>query len=236
MRRLARFALTLLMATGIQGLAARAGSEPGGPPRDPNPSSPFAAGQWLVGTTVGYAWPFQLYDGTSDVEDSEFVAILPRAGLGLTDPLGGDSWYRGNVELGMEGHFLIQTQPHSGSAYGAAFLGRYNLLALEAHGVVPFVELGAGLVSLDFDLQRRADGANFILEGGAGLHWFIWRRTALTAQWRYHHISNGRIEDPNVGVDSGLALVGFTVALGPAPGELRDESASRAATNPRHSQ
>lgn len=213
MHRPTRIALVLLMATGIQAFAARAWAEAAEPARDALPSSPFAAGRWLVGASAGYAWPFALYDGTSDVEDSAFVAILPRAALSLTDPLAGRSWIRGNLELGMEGHFLIQTQPHSGSAYGFALLGRYNLLALESRGIVPFVELGVGIVDLDFGLERRADGANFIIEGGAGLHWFAWERTALTIQWRYHHISNGRIEDPNVGVDSGLALVGFTVAL-----------------------
>ena len=170
----------------------------------------FGEGCWSAGFHAGYAIPFHFDDANIQVEDSTFAALFPRVAVGLTD-LQGDGSLRGNIELGLEGHFLIQTQPHSGSAWGASLLLRYNFLAHDRF--VPFLEIGGGLIDLDFDLDSRADGINFALQGSVGVHWLVWERAAITAQWRYHHISNGRINEPNVSVDSSLFLIGTTFFL-----------------------
>ena len=180
---------------------------------DPVDASPFGEGRWLASFHAGYALPFQFDDANTGVEDSEFVALIPRASLGLTDPFGGDRWYRGNLELGLEGHFLIQTRPHAGSFAGGTLLARYNWLAAEQRHVVPFLEVGIGIGHLDFGLPSRADGFNFALQSVAGVHWFVWERAAITVQWRFHHLSNGKIREPNVAIDSSLFLIGTTFAL-----------------------
>ena len=115
------------------------------------------------------------------------------------------------VELALEGHFLFQTTPHSGTAWGASLLVRYNFLANDRF--VPFIEIGGGIIDLDFGLDSRADGFNFVLQSSLGVHWLVWDRAAVTAQWRYHHISNGRITEPNVSIDSSLFLIGMTFFL-----------------------
>ena len=171
----------------------------------------FGEGCWSLGLHAGYAIPYHFDDANTQVEDSAFVALIPRAAMGLTDSLSGSGWYRGNIELGFEGHFLIQTTPHSGSAWGASLLLRYNFLANDRF--VPFLEIGGGLIHLDFGLDSRADGFNFALQSSVGLHWLAWDRTAITAQWRYHHISNGLVDEPNVSVDSSLFLIGTTFFL-----------------------
>ena len=170
----------------------------------------FGEGCWSVGFSAGYAIPFQFDDANTQVEDSAFVALLPRGAVGLTDSFGG-GWYRGNIELGLEGHFLVQTTPHSGTAWGASLLVRYNFLANDRF--VPFIEIGGGIIDLDFRLDSRADGFNFAIQGSLGAHWLVGDRAAVTAQWRYHHISNGRITEPNVSVDSSLFLIGTTFFL-----------------------
>lgn len=171
----------------------------------------FGEGCWSLGLNGGYAIPFKFDDADTQVEESAFAALIPRGAVGLTDPFFGDAWYRGNIELGFEGHFLFQTTPHSGTAWGASLLLRYNFLAKER--IVPFVEIGGSVIDLDFDLDSRADGFNFALQGGIGVHWFQWERAAITAQWRYHHISNGRVNEPNVSIDSSLFLIGTTFFL-----------------------
>ena len=171
----------------------------------------FGEGCWSVGFHAGYAIPFRFDDANTQVEDSAFVALLPRGAVGLTDKLVGDAWYSGNIELGLEGHFLIQTTPHSGSAWGASLLLRYNFLANDRF--VPFLEFGGSLIDLDFGLDSRADGFNFALQGSVGLQWLVWNRAGITMQWRYHHISNGRVAEPNVSVDSSLFLIGTTFFL-----------------------
>ena len=99
----------------------------------------------------------------------------------------------------------------SGFAWGASLLIRYNFLANDRF--VPFLEVGGGLIDLDFGLDSRADGFNFALQGGIGVHWLLWKRASITGQWRYHHISNGRINEPNVSTDNSLILIGLTFFL-----------------------
>jgi len=171
----------------------------------------FGEGCFNLGFHAGYGIPFHFDDANTQVEDSAFVALFPRGAVGLTDPLLGDHWFRGNIELGLEGHFLIQTTPHSGSAWGVSLLLRYNFLAKDRF--VPFLEVGGGLIDLDFGLGSRADGFNFALQGSVGVQWLVWKRTAITAQWRYHHISNGRVNEPNVSTDHSLFLIGTTFFL-----------------------
>ena len=55
------------------------------------------------------------------------------------------------------------------------------------------VEVGVGITHLDFDLADQRDGFNFLLQGGAGAHWFILKRIALTAGWRFLHISTDEV-------------------------------------------
>jgi hypothetical protein len=66
---------------------------------------------------------------------------------------------------------------------------------------------------LDADLARQSDGLNFILQSGVGLHYFISQRTALTGEWRFHHISNASIHDKNAGINSSLFMLGVTFFL-----------------------
>jgi len=172
----------------------------------------FGEGCFNLGFHAGYGIPFHFDDANTQVEDSFIVALIPRGAVGLTGPPSGDQWFRGNLELGLEGHFLIQTEPHSGWAWGASLLLRYNFLANDRF--VPFVEVGGGLIDLDFDMDPpRADGVNFVLQGSVGVHWLVSKRTAITAQWRYHHISNGRVNEPNVSLDHSLFLIGTTFFL-----------------------
>lgn len=65
---------------------------------------------------------------------------------------------------------------------------RYNLL--QSGRVVPFIEAGAGILGTALDLKGQSDGFNFSVQGGAGLHFFVLPRVALTKEARLHHISN----------------------------------------------
>ena len=217
-----------LCATAALALAQVAAANADGTTLPEAMGSPFDSGRWMAGFHAGYAFPFAIDPSKTDVTESEFVALVPRLSVGITDPFGGDRWYRGNLEMGFEGHFLIQTQPHSGYFAGGSLLARLNALAFERRRFVPFFEIGLGIGHLEFDLERRADGFNFVLQSAVGTHWFFSPRAAVTAQFRYHHISNAEIQEPNVAIDSGLVLLGITVPLEGRRTRRDDEGLSRA--------
>jgi opacity protein-like surface antigen len=179
------------------------------PPDAGDPQLRFARGaqEWALTAGHGFGLSVAGSDG-SELEDLEFVALVPRLGIGLTDPLGEASWWRGNLELLIEGALLFEHVPNRGFAGGGGLGLRYNFLGLER--VVPFVEGGAGILGLDFDLDHQSDGLNFGLQLGAGLHYGLSRRTALTMEWLFHHISNAGIHEHNDGINDALLLIGVS--------------------------
>ncbi|MFQ5658439.1 MAG: acyloxyacyl hydrolase [Candidatus Methylomirabilales bacterium] len=207
--------LLLAMALGIllhpgQGWAAGDGS---GSSKQKNAAAParlFGSGKQEIALAAGYA--FDISGGTeSEIEDIQYAFLAPRWGIGITDPLGGNAWYRGNVELLGEGQFFFETEPTGGFAGGIAVLFRYNFLP--DGKFIPFVEAGAGILGLDFDVAGQRDGFNFSPQGGLGFHYFVSERTALTGEWRFLHISNAGTRDPNDGINSSLFLLGVSFFL-----------------------
>ncbi|HEX6176525.1 MAG TPA: acyloxyacyl hydrolase [Candidatus Binatia bacterium] len=189
-----------------EAVAANAADQPG------TYDSAFGYGKQSLGISGGYGLALPV-GGTDapELEDIEFVYVTPRWGVGITDPLGGSSWYRGNFELLLEGTFLYMLEPKSGIAGGIAPGLRYNFLT--GTRVIPFLQAGVGFIALDADLTRQSDGLNFILQTGLGLHYFITQRSALTGEWRFHHISNASIHDKNAGINSSLFMLGLTFFL-----------------------
>jgi lipid A 3-O-deacylase len=186
--------------------AADAPDQPGGY------DSAFGFGKQSLGISVGHGLALPV-GGTDapQLEDIQFVYVTPRWGVGISDPVGGRSWYRGNFELLLEGTFLYIFEPKRGIAGGIAPTLRYNFLT--GSRIIPFLQAGIGFIALDADLRRQADGLNFILQSGLGLHYFISQRTALTGEWRFHHISNASIHDRNAGINSSLFMLGVTFFL-----------------------
>jgi hypothetical protein len=175
-------------------------------------ASLFASGRQSVAIIGGYghALPIGATDSRG-LRDLELLYLAPRWGIGLSDPLGGNRWYRGNFELVLEASFLYSFEPKDGIAGGFTPLIRYNFLAGDHW--VPFVQIGAGLLALDFDLRNQSDGFNFSLHAGLGVHYFLSERTALTGELRLHHISNTGIHERNDGINTGLIHFGLTFFL-----------------------
>ncbi len=164
---------------------------------------------WLAGYGVGFRVGSRRDRRISrELSDVNPVNIVPRLGLGITDPIAGDAWWSGNVEILIEGAFLINTGPTSGFAGGAGTTLRYNFLRNER--LIPFIDLNFGILGVDFDLERQADGFNFNVGTGAGTHWFVTGRTALTLEARWQHISNAGTQKENDGINDALFLVGLT--------------------------
>lgn len=60
----------------------------------------LAAGKWNLGLQGGYASGFSLgVSGNGDGRLTEYVALFPRVGYGLSAVKGENSWYRGSWEL-----------------------------------------------------------------------------------------------------------------------------------------
>jgi hypothetical protein len=198
--------ILLAISLSLFGVSGRATAQ-AGPAEDA-----FGYGKHEIGLASGYGLGWDAFESQgTELADVEPVPVLPRWGVGISDPLGGDSWYRGNVSLTLEGSFLFNREPRDGFAAGGTLSFRYNFLG--AGALVPYAEFGVGMTHLDFDLAGQRDGFNFLLQLGVGAHWLLRERAALTAGWRFLHISNAGLWQPNLGINASLFLIGPTFFL-----------------------
>ncbi len=189
-------------------LAQRASSQETG--SDPA-SARFGRGKKHAAVSLGYGLGFRTGSKADrrmsrELGDVSLVEVIPRFGIGITDPWFGDAWYRGNFELLFEGVLAFNADPRFGVAVGGGSTLRYNFLS--GRRVVPFIDGNFGVAYLDFDLNGQRDGFNLNVGGGGGLHWFHSDRVTITPEVRYQHFSNAGLRSPNHGINDVLFLIG----------------------------
>lgn len=173
-------------------------------------SGHFGYGKLYSGLQGGWGKAFSLGSvaGDGDGRKAEYVAILPQLGIGLTNVVGEKSWFRGNLDAVFQGEFLAAYEPNSGYSAGLSLLLRYNFLYSDQWA--PYVELGGGVGTLDFDLRDQSDGLVFYPQAGFGVHYFFTDRMSVDLGWRFHHMSNANTKLPNNSINASLVLFGFS--------------------------
>lgn len=163
------------------------------------------AGLQDIGLILGYGKAHAIF-GTQD-DRRQYVILNPRWGIFLTDVVGKVP-YKGTLEFLLEPIAMFQFEPKKRYAVGLSALFRYNFWT--GSKVTPFFDAGAGIIQTDFGLPEQGSNFNFQPQAGAGLHILLNRGTALTFQYRFHHISNASTADPNSGINSSLFLAGIS--------------------------
>lgn len=170
----------------------------------------FGRGEQYIGLSLGAGVAFSMgFMGDGDGRNADFFDLRPRYGVGVTDVLGEDSWYRGNLDFMLEGEFLFDFD--GGTYQGAALMFRYNFL--REGRLIPFVEAGSGMGNLDFGLNDQDDGFSFTPQGGVGFHYFVGERISLDSAVRFHHVSNAGTHHPNNSINDIKFTAGFSYFL-----------------------
>lgn len=176
-------------------------------------TSHFKNGSRHIGVLAGYGVGFRMgskadRESSRELAGVRLVEFIPRIGFGMTDRLGGDAWYGGNLETIFEGALFHNAAQNGGYGVGLGTTLRYNFIF--SNQIVPFVDANFGVMSLDLDLERQSDGFNFNVGFGGGAHWFVSDNLAITTEVRWQHISNAKTKLPNDGINAGLFLLGFS--------------------------
>lgn len=137
-------------------------------------------------------------------EDIQFLFLSPWWGKVLK------KWDRGgSLEFIAEG-FLSYTRQESKDRYAV------GITPLLAHNfknfgkVVPFLELGAGILYTDLDPERFGSQFNFTPQAGGGIRYELGPDRFLKLSYRYHHISNADLDEENRGIDSNFFSIGLS--------------------------
>lgn len=162
-------------------------------------------GKWLqeVGVFSGYI--------TGDLKEKEDLRIVPlgmRFGFDLkpfTKKFGFNP--KGMLEMIYEPFINHIIAPKSNVELGLAFLFRYSYPLTGK--LYPYIEAGSGLHYMTLQTREQSTQFNFIDQGGGGITYFLKKNLALDIGYRFRHISNAGIKEPNGGINANVYTVGL---------------------------
>lgn len=166
----------------------------------------FRFGATEVTLSAGYSFSHTTVGQNLDTVDG--FHLIPHFGIFLTDAHG-PGWGKGNLELLAERTLLyLDGDKESATLTGLSALGRWVFDA--SSRVKPYVEAGVGVLGGETKFRQTDCDVNFILQGGVGALVFLTPRAAITAGYRFHHVSNADACDQNLGLNSSLFILGVS--------------------------
>ena len=158
---------------------------------------------------LGGFWKGSDIFGNAPSSNRRAIYILPQLGQVLTDEIG-SGVVAGNVELLLEPMAAHYYEPFSASAFGGSLVLKYNFLSFGRW--MPFWDGGAGMLWTDLAprIPEQSTQFNFILQTGPGVSYFVSENWAITAGFRFHHISNSGIGERNIGLNAWLFNLGVS--------------------------
>ena len=101
------------------------------------------------------------------------------------------------------------SRPNNNIEIGNNIAIKFGLLP-ETSKFQPYIKAGAGIIYLTQHILGQSTEFNFNEYAGFGCHCFISENTALTAEYRFRHVSNASIAHPNSGMNTQFALLGVS--------------------------
>ena len=147
--------------------------------------------------------------GATRTQVQTFDTIL-RYGRFLSGEIGRGAWYQGRHELFMELPLHLVVDPRDRIMTGAYLLGSWKFTSMSSEGLYPYAFAGGGILYNDLGLATQGTRLNFSYQGGIGLQKMLVPDTALTAECRYHHVSNAGTAEPNEPLNSSKFLIGIS--------------------------
>jgi len=165
----------------------------------------FAKGTKIVTASIGGGVNM---DAPFEATDVSFLNGSARFGYLPLDPLG-PGMLRGSLEVALEPFVQFYLEPSRVSQEGLKAVGRYHFITVAP--IVPYLELAAGVMHSGLKIDEIRSTHAFSLEAGAGMSYLLTPTLALTAGYRFQHISNADTASPNTGINSNTGLIGLSV-------------------------
>jgi lipid A 3-O-deacylase len=170
--------------------------------------SAFAAASSEYSFLLGYGITHRGFGKTrTQVQTVDFVG---RYGYFLSDEcLTG--WYRGQFEHVVELPLHLAVDPITRIMTGGNLLAKWNFTGVKDRRLLPYIFAGGGVLFVDLGLPTMGSRLDFSYGAGTGLQYLIRKGLAVSAEYRYHHISNAGTAEPNEPLNSSKILFGISV-------------------------
>lgn len=171
-----------------------------------DPAEEFSRGTKIIGLQFGGGVQNNV-ENHGRISGISFVNVEPRFSLLPLDPIG-DGFFKGSLETGLEPFFQQYLTPAKVTAEGMKATLRYHFLS--ASPIFPYAEVTAGVGGTNLRVLEIRSTFMFVLEGGAGVSYFVADGVALNLGYRFQHISNGNTSRPNRGFNSDSGVLGVS--------------------------
>jgi len=169
---------------------------------------PFAAGSSEYSFLLGYGITHRGFGATrTQVQTVDFIG---RYGYFLSDELG-RGWYRGQFEHVLELPLHLVVDPKTRIMTGGNLLAKWNFTGLAEDHLIPYIFAGGGVLYVDLGLPTMGSRLDFSYGGGTGIQYLFRKDLAVSAEYRYHHISNAGTAEPNEPLNSSKVLFGISL-------------------------
>jgi len=101
------------------------------------------------------------------------------------------------------------SNPKGNLEVGNNFLIKIGLLP-ETSRIQPYFKGGAGFLYMSQHTLEQGTQFNFNEYAGFGIHFFLNKSLAFTMEYRYRHLSNAGIKQPNHGINSNFGILGLS--------------------------
>lgn len=164
----------------------------------------YANGQWNCEFDVMRAWGTQQFGG---LQSHDMVLGGIQVGRVVTDLVGREHFYQGNLEA--FGLLFGGSQDNPNTAYlGGGNLGlRYHFQT--GTSVLPYFNGSLGMLGTDIGMPDLSGKFQFNEQVGGGIHWMFLPHWGLNLEYRFLHISNAGIKEPNRGINTHMVVLGM---------------------------
>jgi opacity protein-like surface antigen len=171
-------------------------------------------GRWTFGFQLAYGLQNAVPRNISHIN-----MLIAQPQLGLI------AWDSPHARLPVK-RFEILSEGILGSAFhpGGRLLGHTLLLRFDFQAVrhvVPYFDAGIGALNTTVAIRapELTGQTQFLSQGGVGIQYFFRPQRALVLEYRYFHMSNAGLQEPNHGINGNMLSIGFRWLLRPnAPG------------------
>lgn len=152
---------------------------------------------------VGYG------NGNLSEGDYEHVALIWHLGFDLKRLFTRLQEHSGVLSLALEPKINPVFNPDTDVEVGISFGLKYRYPISETWSVYVLGSVGPHLITVQ--TKDQANGLVFFDTVGAGFAFFLTKQAAINLEYRFRHVSNAGIKEPNGGIDSHIVAIGYSL-------------------------
>ena len=159
-----------------------------------------------IGISAGPVFPLRLTSAQSSKLFGEQATVS--WAMTISEPMG-KGIFDGALSLGAEAVLFRTRQPSE--SYNVGAMPRLRYVFGSRGKIRPYLEGGGGgIFGTLAGTPEQASNGNFILMAGAGVSWFFSPHIAVSVGYRFYHISNAGLGDPNSGLNYNYPFIGLS--------------------------